>query len=205
VRRLRALIDRLLAHGATAPGGTRGDVWTLDAAARARLTDAQRTFDRATITTIHGFCQRVLTEDAFASRRLLAQQHVDSKRAFSEAFRETLRTTLATDPALAGYLRAWLVSGRSTNGLERVLGQALTQQRPWGVTYDEARLRRALAAFAALPIDETLNAQLKRMTMERPANALAPRIQTVFQLCERFVAHGDPAMALAELDAAIRR
>src|SRR5262249_18622220 len=142
---------KLLAHDEPAPRGTPPEaVWTLDAAARARLLDAQRAFDRATITTIHGFCQRVLTEEAFASRRLLAQEHVDATRAFSEAFREALRTTLATDERKRGYLRAWLAAGRTTDALAKTLSQAHAQQHPWGATYEEDRLRAALAAFAAL-------------------------------------------------------
>jgi exodeoxyribonuclease V beta subunit len=206
VRRLRALIDRLLAHDEPAPAGADlTNFWTLDDTARARLLDAQRAFDRATITTIHGFCQRVLTEDAFASGRLLAQEHVDSQRAFSEAFRETLRTTLATDAALSPYLRAWLASGKTTHALERTLSQATTQQRPWGSTYDEERLRAALTAFAALPFDaKTLNGQLKTFFSDgRTANAFEPRLQTVLDISRRFVEHGNLALALISLDAAV--
>jgi exodeoxyribonuclease V beta subunit len=202
VRRLRALIERLLAHDAPAPAGADPAVhWLLDDAARARLLEAQRTFDRATITTIHGFCQRVLVEDAFSSHRLLVQEHVDSKRAFSEAFRDVLRTTLATDQRLGPYLRAWLTAERDTAALERVLGQALTQQRPWGVAYDEARLRRALEGFAAVALDASFKAKLKDASNGTVANALEPRMQLVHALCRAFAAHGDLALALRDFDA----
>jgi exodeoxyribonuclease V beta subunit len=201
VRRLRALIDKLLAHEEPAARGTAPDaVWTLDAAARARLLDAQRSFDRATITTIHGFCQRVLTEEAFASRRLLAQEHVDASRAFAEAFKETLRTTLSTDERLHGYLRAWLASGKTTEALSRVLAQAHAQQRPWGATYDEDRLRAALEAYAALPIDVTFKEQVKRHTDGTIARAVEARHQKVLAVCERFADHKDVALALRDFD-----
>ncbi len=204
VRRLRALIERLLAHDVPAPADADPTTtWTLDAAARGRLLDAQRTFDRATITTIHGFCQRVLTEDAFASHRLLVQEHVDSKRAFSEAFKDTLRTTLATDPTLERYLRAWLATGRGLTTLERMLGQALTQQRPWGIKYDEGRLRDALTTFAALPLDDTFKAQIKAVSDGTIANSVDTRARTVHELSRRFVVHGDLATALFDLDAAV--
>ncbi|MDB4981680.1 MAG: Exodeoxyribonuclease beta chain [Myxococcales bacterium] len=204
VRRLRALIERLLAHSAPAPeGADPATTWTLDAAARGRLLEAQRAFDRATITTIHGFCQRVLTEDAFASRRLLVQEHVDSKRAFSEAFKDTLRTTLATEPTLERYLRAWLATGKGLGGLERTLGQALTQQRPWGMTYDEGRLRDALTTFAALPIDDTFKDQVKRVSDGRIAPAVDARVRIVLELSRRFAVHGDLPTALFEVDAAV--
>lgn len=45
-------------------------LWTLaqgDKRVEARLHDALRRFDEATITTIHGFCQRVLQQNAFES------------------------------------------------------------------------------------------------------------------------------------------
>jgi exodeoxyribonuclease V beta subunit len=180
VRRLRALIDRLLAHDEPLPpGADPAAAWALDGAARARLLDARRAFDRATITTIHGFCQRVLTEDAFASRRLLTQAHVDSKGAFADAFRETLRTTLATDERTSGYLETWLAAGHDTNDLERALCQAFTQQRPWGVPFEEGVLRAATLAVAALPFGECL-ADLERVVGDRTkSKTIASRVEAV--------------------------
>ena len=201
VRRLRALLARLLAHTAPAPADTPADrVWTLDAEARRRLAEALHAFDRATITTIHGFCQRVLTEDAFASRRLLAQEHVDSKRAFGAAFKQALRGVLATDARYAPYVRAWLAAGRSVEKLEKAVYDGHAHQRPWGVTYDEARLRAALADYAALPFDVTFKEQLKRHADGTIANSVERRARVVRELCERFAAHGDAAMALLDLD-----
>jgi exodeoxyribonuclease V beta subunit len=205
VRRLRALITKLLAHDEPAPPGTPPErVWTLDATARARLVEAQHAFDRATITTIHGFCQRVLTEDAFASRRLLGQEHVDSKRAFGAAFKEALRTTLATDPGTRPYLRAWLASGRDIPHLEKALYDGLAQQRPWGLVYDEAHLLRALAAYAALPFDATFKEQVKRHADGTIANSVERRASMVRALCGRFAEHGDAATTLLELDAELK-
>jgi exodeoxyribonuclease V beta subunit len=204
VRRLRALIERLLAHTEPAPAGTPPErVWTLDAEARRRLREAQHAFDRATITTIHGFCQRVLTEDAFSSRRLLAQEHVDSKRAFGAAFKQALRGTLATDPRLSPYLAAWLAAGRTIERLEKSLYDGLTQQRPWGVVFDEERLRAALTEYAALPFDITFKEQVKRFAGGVTANAVEPRARILLEICARFVQHGDLATALLEIDQAV--
>ncbi len=201
VRRLRSLIDKLLAHEAPAPRGAGPDaVWLLDAGARARLLDAQRAFDRATITTIHGFCQRVLTEDAFASQRLLAQEHVDATRAFAEAFKETLRTTLTTDARLHGYLRAWLASGKTTDTIGRTLGQAHGQQRPWGITYDEARLSAALDAFARLPHAECL-ADVDRVINDgRTRRPILARVEAVLELVAAFQTNRDLPAALLAMD-----
>jgi exodeoxyribonuclease V beta subunit len=206
VRRLRALVERLLAHDEPLPAGVDPDsAWRLDGEARARLLEAQRAFDRATITTIHGFCQRVLTEDAFASRRLLAQEHVDSKRAFAEAFRETLRTTLATDERLERYLGAWLASGRTTDALERTLAQAFAQQRPWGLAYDEERLRGAARALLALPIDECLVDVERVLRNRRTSDAVVSRVRVVRDVLQDHEATLEPALLLLEIDALFDR
>ena len=52
--------------------------WVIDEVARRRLGDALAVFDRAPISTIHAFCQRVLTESAFDCARLLRQEQVES-------------------------------------------------------------------------------------------------------------------------------
>jgi exodeoxyribonuclease V beta subunit len=207
VRRLRALIDRLLAHKDAAPAGTDPElVWTLDAAARRRLVEARQSFDRATITTIHGFCQRVLTEDAFSSGRLLVQEHVDSKRAFRDAFKDALRSTLTTDARLGAYVRAWLAGGKSMDVLERTLYTASAQQRPWAQEYDEDGLRAALAAFADLTIDETfaftLNLVVKNKTTSKSATV---RLRNLHEVARHYAAHGDAAQALFEIDGLVSR
>ena len=201
VRRLRALVDRLLDWEQPLPSGASPDsAWILDAAARARLSAARGAFDRATITTIHGFCQRVLTEEAFASRRLLAQEHVDSQRAFAEAYRDTLRTTLATDERLDRYLGAWLASGKSTDTLERTLWQAFAQQRPWGVTHDEERLRTATRALAALPVADCLGDVERVVRNRRTSEAIASRVRAVREVVEAADAAFEPASLLLAVE-----
>ncbi len=98
VQRIRALIAKLRRHDQETPGEP---AWLLDDGARARLAAAEQAVDGAPISTIHAFCRRILTEHAFASGRLLAQQNVESRTAFSAAFHETLRDRLAIDPELA--------------------------------------------------------------------------------------------------------
>jgi exodeoxyribonuclease V beta subunit len=56
------------------------------------LGRALASFDRAPISTIHGFCQRLLTEHAFASGRSFEPARVDGRAAFGRALRTTLRT-----------------------------------------------------------------------------------------------------------------
>ena len=72
----------------------------LDDVARQRLAEALLAFDRAPISTIHGFCQRVLAEHAFLSGRPFRQTLVEPRRAFGRAFRQELRVVLEKDSAL---------------------------------------------------------------------------------------------------------
>ena len=79
-----------------------------DSPEAARLAAAVHDFEDAHVSTIHGFCQRVLSEQAFASGRLFGEQQVDSREAFGAAFREVLRGQLAREPGLQGILQQWL-------------------------------------------------------------------------------------------------
>ncbi|MEL6186791.1 MAG: UvrD-helicase domain-containing protein, partial [Myxococcota bacterium] len=62
--RLRSKLGRLLeAADRGASGGALPAAWPLDDVARERLGRALLGFDRANLSTIHAFCQRVLTEN----------------------------------------------------------------------------------------------------------------------------------------------
>ncbi|MGE3457200.1 MAG: UvrD-helicase domain-containing protein, partial [Kofleriaceae bacterium] len=93
--RIRDLLDRL-ARTDDVPGqGAPESSWQLDQAARERLRNAVTAFDHARIFTIHGFCHRVLIEDAFAARRLFDQTQVVDEVAFDAAFTSLLRERFA--------------------------------------------------------------------------------------------------------------
>ncbi|WP_230370220.1 hypothetical protein [Paludibacterium denitrificans] len=73
--------------------------------ARQRLTAAITGFDAAAIYTIHGFCQRVLTDAAFESGQTFAAELVtDDERRLSEAVDDFWRRRVVTDPLLARVL-----------------------------------------------------------------------------------------------------
>lgn len=120
--RMREKLEELLA---CARGGEAravdGPAWDLDVVAQTRLTDALHALDTATIATIHSFCQRVLTEHAFANGRLFSQTQSDGAETFSAAFKEALRTRFARDEVDRSFLRCWLAQGGSVDGLEKRL------------------------------------------------------------------------------------
>ena len=77
--RVRSKLEELVGAGPEADAGElpEGEAWLLDEVARGRLLQALQSFDGAVIATIHAFCQRVLTEHAFANRQLFTLEQVD--------------------------------------------------------------------------------------------------------------------------------
>jgi exodeoxyribonuclease V beta subunit len=124
--RIRDLLDRLArAEPATeappddAPEGT--SCWVIDDDARARLRAAVTAFDHAPIFTIHGFCHRVLVEDAFAARRLFEQTQVADEVAFDAAFSALLRERFACTEPDRELLAAYLEAGHTVDQLRALL------------------------------------------------------------------------------------
>jgi exodeoxyribonuclease V beta subunit len=130
--RIRDVLDRL-ARATTDDGHG----WLIDDTARARLRAAVTAFDHAPIFTIHGFCHRILVEDAFASSRLFDQTQVTDEVAFDAAFSALLREQFARVSPDKELLEAFLASGRKVDRLRELL---LSCARA-GI---DARLRRRL-------------------------------------------------------------
>jgi exodeoxyribonuclease V beta subunit len=125
------------------------DAWTLDDDARVRLREALVRFDTATIATIHGFCQRVLTEHAFAHRRLFDQRLVDARETFTVAFRDVLRQGLGRQDPLRGALAGYLRGGGSVEALEELVFDAASQRGELTPRWDPTGFAAALAEVRA--------------------------------------------------------
>src|SRR5690349_7969768 len=115
--RIRDVLDRLARATTDDPEGG----WEIDEAARGRLRAAVTAFDHAPIFTIHGFCHRILVEDAFASQRLFQQTQVTDEVAFDAAFGALLREQFARVQPDVELLEAFLASGRSVDRLRDLL------------------------------------------------------------------------------------
>lgn len=121
--------------------------WLVDEARRRRVRDALAVFDRAPISTIHGFCQRVLSEHAFECARLLRQEQVESREVFGVGFREELRVALADGASLRPVLELAL-SMYGAERLEAALYRWYVEQGSPEPRFDRAQ---AGAALARLP------------------------------------------------------
>ncbi len=123
--------------------------WVIDDRERRLLQAQLDKFGRSSIHTIHGFCHRVLVENAFHLRRLFDEEHSDSAAIFDVAFKRTLREHYATDPALRPYLIAWL-ERHDLGELGRSLAALVMQDARLEPRFAEESLRGALANLVAL-------------------------------------------------------
>lgn len=152
-RRIRRIIDSLLRGGQTEPPDA--PHWVLDHTARTRLRQARAEFGQAGIFTIHGFCQRVLAEEAFAAGRWFEQQRVADEVAFDVAFYRVLRRTLAHREPHRALLQAFLAETR---------GDAVAELR--GLLL--ACARRNDAALPEVPVAATAREALAVLLQARP-------------------------------------
>ena len=92
--------------------------WEVDAEAKERLSAALRGFERASISTIHGFCRQVLQESAMEGRTLFDRELADERAIFGRAFRDALSRVFTQDPDQQAMLEAALAAGKTMEGLE---------------------------------------------------------------------------------------
>lgn len=182
-RRIHDLVDRMsrvlttppelatslaaLADEPAAAAAALASTWRLDAAARARLRAAAQAFSQSAIFTIHGFCHRVLLEDAFAANRLFEQVQVADEIAFRSAFYDVLRDTLAVTPEhselLEVYLRVSSVERLEQLLLSSMRAQAMPRSRTGIVT-----LRRMLQELGILADEPSRLALLADLGLAKP-------------------------------------
>ncbi len=149
--RIRALLWRLVVAAREPAKPVNDPAWTLDDVAVKRLLDALSRIDAATISTIHAFCQRLLTENAFAHRRLFSQRLTDGKELFSSVFRDFLRRALKDDADFALLLRPHLGTGLEEDDamleLEKYLYKVVRFHGELEPVIDEAAVRKVLAGL----------------------------------------------------------
>ena len=129
--RIRSLIQAVCDCTAVLPpGAADSDYWLIDDESRSRLREALFRFDGASISTIHGFCHGVLTEQAFLGGRLFEQVHADGREVFGQAFREELRVALAEAGPVGESLRSWIGEEKKIADLEDFLFSCYREGSP---------------------------------------------------------------------------
>jgi len=129
--RVRTLIQRLLGdNGEQTIEDSAENYWCIDDLAKARLREALFRFDGASISTIHGFCQGVLSEQAFLGGQLFDLQHVAGEKIFGEVFREEIRIVLASQEPASIVLQRLLRKKNDLSSLETLIYRCYAEGFP---------------------------------------------------------------------------
>ncbi|MGC1678956.1 MAG: UvrD-helicase domain-containing protein [Candidatus Binataceae bacterium] len=119
----------------------------------APLEAALFSFERAPIHTIHSFCQRVLTELAFATGARFGIETADGRALFHEAFRAVLRENKIAGSEYAGPLKNWIAdSGKSVDDLEKMLFEVNSKRYEPGVGGPASSIETRLADLFVPPM-----------------------------------------------------
>ena len=204
--RIRDLLDRLSrVTTATTAADDAASTWALDDDARRRLRAAVTAFDHAPIYTIHGFCHRILIEDAFSARRLFDQTQIADEVAFDAAFSALLRERFAyrsPDRELLGaFLQTRTASGspRTVDALRALLLGCVRADAEIRRPVDPEAVREMYAQLrAAFGTEQRRAAVLATLTSERRwAPAWLEQIASALDQCDE---GSSPPRQLAAID-----
>lgn len=102
---------------ALGPDDAPENYWRIGPDEALRLREMLLSFERAQIFTIHAFCQKLLTENAFHNQQLFNLEKVDEEELFKDCCQDVLREKFATEGELREWMDAWMhpfVSGDPT-------------------------------------------------------------------------------------------
>ena len=182
--RIRQMLDTLVALEQDS-GPAEDPAWEIEEPQRALLRQALRSFDQATIATIHGFCRRVLVEGAFEGGSLLRQELADGARLFEQAFRELVRLKFQPGPGARTMFEDVLAAEWSMEKLHGLLDEAGRERGR--MLPDPAPLAGVLARFDPAWVDgEGLAAELAALKIHGGTrNAALKRIPILKALMDR--------------------
>lgn len=174
-REMRARLRRRLEEAARALASAPHDAGTPLQLERVR--GALVAFDRASISTIHAFCQRILVEHAFLSGRPLSAERLDGRQSFSKAYRHALRRGLArTSPLRSAWESALSLYGKGpVQALELLL---YAWVREHGEIEPQLDLSTVLTSFLAMPPGtELLEESWRAAELEIPSLTMRARLR----------------------------
>ncbi len=127
--------------------------------ARARIEEALRAFDRATICTIHSFCRQVMDEHPLLTGRSFGEATADGRRMFGSAFRDEARRVLAELGLTRDLLLGILGNGGSLSGIEKDLDLIRRERGVITPAWDRPGLERA---FLGMPGPDEIESDMAR-------------------------------------------
>ena len=122
--------------------------WNLQPEEIERLQHAKIHFNSGTLSTIHGFCRKILAENAFLQRRLFDEELVDSEEQFHRCLRTVLRTAIAASTFTGRTLRAHLGASGSLKDLADLAYKLSLEQ---GIVVPSWQPKQRNAAAARVP------------------------------------------------------
>lgn len=123
--RIRAFLEGLLT-GDLPEASPEACAWELDDTAFQRVREALQAFDRASLSTIHGFCRTILQDTALEAGTLFQQDLADERPLFARAFRTCMTGPFTQDPELWSLLQQAQTADWSLEAVEDLLWQAHT-------------------------------------------------------------------------------
>lgn len=199
--RIRNLIQAVCdCTEALPPGADSSEYWLVNDESRPRLREALFRFDGASISTIHGFCHGVLTEQAFLGGRLFEQIHADGREVFGQAFREELRVALAETGPVGESLRSWIGEEKKIADLETFLFSCYREGSPERCPVTPRwEPEELLKSFRALPAPEELKIAGRSVYANKQAHkSFDAMIDALFDLAAPVVQEGDLLTAAAD-------
>ena len=171
VRRLRERLEQIEGD-AKQPEEQRGHA--------RRALDA---FEHAAISTIHGFCNSVLSDLAFAAGEPFDQNLVSADDVLHRAFRDVLRTRLVSDAGCRAHLEHWL-EYKTIAALESALIQAHGRRFTEAAAVANASIGPDLAALKLAFDAETVRADLKPVNKSKTRTAAFELVDKLESLLE---------------------
>ncbi len=197
--RVRRLLEEMLRG--PVPGGTdrvnpaNGPAWTIDAVAQKRLRDALEAFDRAAISTIHGFCQRALFENAFLSGERLNARLEPAAGVLRSLLLEVIRKVLHPDHADRSMVQAALAMV-SLDDLTQTIGKLMFQRGRITPVQTQQTLAAALSSLPGSAQRDIIEGALRhRKKTIKVVDALLERLTAL----ESLAGHHDLGAAALEV------
>ncbi len=179
--RIRALLEAIISGTAPTDEASAAETREIDETGRRKLEAALFSFDRAPIYTIHGFCQRILTELAFDTGAGFQLEVVRRPPRFSSRLQICAAGRTCGGESSRGLLAQWLGRGDAaardnlTDSLEKLLYEAHFHRylESGALAENQRALARLSESFAVAPLRKAYAGLRQR---REPASGAAEKL-----------------------------